>query len=43
MILFGKEVSVYQIAGAAVVTAGLMIGVMDYSRNKVVEIKKRFK
>ena len=43
MILFGKEVTVFQIAGAAVVTAGLMIGVMDYSRNKVVEIKKRYK
>jgi len=34
MILFGKEVTVFQIAGAAVVTAGLMIGVMDYSRYK---------
>ena len=43
MLLFGKEVTVYQIAGAAVVTAGLMIGVMDYSRNKVEEIKKRYK
>ena len=43
MLLFGKEVTVYQIAGAAVVTAGLMVGVMDYSRNKVEEIKKRYK
>jgi len=42
MFLFGKEVTVYQIAGAAVVTAGLMVGVMDYSRNKVEEIKKRY-
>lgn len=41
MILFGKEVTVFQIAGAIVVTAGLMIGVMDYSRNKVVEIKRK--
>ena len=43
MLLFGKEVTVYQIAGAAVVTAGLMVGVMDYSRNKVVEIEKKNK
>ncbi len=43
MLLFGKEVTVYQIAGASVVTAGLMVGVMDYSRNKVEEIKKRYK
>jgi uncharacterized membrane protein len=41
MLLFGKDVTVYQIAGAVVVTAGLMIGVMDYSRNKVVEIEKK--
>lgn len=40
MILFGKEVTAFQIAGAIVVTSGLMIGVMDYSRNKVVEIEK---
>ncbi len=41
MILFGKEVTGYQIIGAVVVTAGLMIGVMDYSRNKVVAIKRK--
>ena len=41
MMLFGKEVTAFQIAGAIVVTAGLMIGVMDYSRNKVVEIEKK--
>lgn len=41
MLLFGKEVTAYQIAGAVVVTAGLMIGVMDYSRNKVVAIKRK--
>ena len=41
MLLFGREVTGYQIAGAVVVTAGLMVGVMDYSRNKVVEIKKK--
>jgi drug/metabolite transporter (DMT)-like permease len=40
MILFGREVTTYQIAGAAITTAGLMVGVMDYSRNKVEEIKK---
>jgi len=43
MLLFGKEVTGYQIAGAVVVTAGLMIGVMDHRRNQVVEIEKRNK
>lgn len=43
MILFGKDVTGYQIAGAAVVTVGLMIGVSDYSRNKVVEIESKNK
>ena len=43
MILFGREVTIYQIAGAVVVTAGLMVGVNDYSRNKVVEIEKKNK
>ncbi len=42
MILFGKEVTTYQIVGAIVVTAGLMVGVSDYSRNKVEEIKKKY-
>jgi hypothetical protein len=41
MLLFGKNVTLFQIAGTVVVTAGLMIGVMDYRRNKVVEIKKK--
>jgi drug/metabolite transporter (DMT)-like permease len=41
MLLFGKKVTGYQIAGAVVVTAGLMIGVMDHRRNKVVEIEKK--
>lgn len=41
MLLFGKDVTVYQIIGAVVVTAGLMVGVMDYSKNKVVEIEKK--
>lgn len=41
MLLFGREVTVYQIAGAVVVTAGLMVGVMDYSRNKVVAIERK--
>lgn len=43
MLLFGKDVTLYQIAGAVVVTAGLMIGVMDYSRNKVVAIESKNK
>lgn len=41
MLLFGKEVTGYQIAGAVVVTVGLMIGVMDHRRNKVEEIAKK--
>jgi len=41
MLLFGKDVTIYQIAGAVVVTAGLMVGVMDYSRNKVAAIEKK--
>jgi drug/metabolite transporter (DMT)-like permease len=43
MLLFGKDVTGYQIAGAVIVTAGLMVGVMDYSKNKVVEIDKKDK
>lgn len=42
MILFGREVTGFQIAGAVTTTAGLMVGVMDYSKNKVVEIKKKY-
>jgi len=42
MILFGREVTGYQIAGTIITTAGLMVGVMDYSRNKIVEIKKKY-
>ena len=41
MLLFGKDVTGYQIGGAVVTTAGLMVGVLDYSRNKVVEISKK--
>lgn len=41
MLLFGKDVTGYQIAGAIVVTAGLMIGVMDHRKNKVTEIEKK--
>lgn len=41
MLLFGKDVTGYQIAGAVVVTAGLMVGVMDYNKNKVVEIERK--
>ncbi len=43
MLLFGEKVTGYQIAGAVVVTLGLMIGVSDYSRNKVEEIEKKHK
>jgi len=43
MFLFGKNVTGYQIAGAVIVTAGLMVGVSDYSKNKVEEIEKKYK
>ncbi|MGE5436457.1 MAG: hypothetical protein ACM3O3_04455 [Syntrophothermus sp.] len=43
MLLFGKEVTTYQIIGATIVSVGLVVGVSDYSRNKVVEIEKKFK
>lgn len=39
MILFGKDVTTYQIIGAVVVTAGLVVGVSDYKRNKIEAIK----
>lgn len=41
MLLFGKEVTIIQILGAVVVTAGLIVGVSDYSKNKVEEIVKK--
>lgn len=43
MFLFGENVTVYQVAGAVVTTVGLMVGVLDYKRNKVEEIEKRYK
>ena len=43
MFLFGKDVTVAQIIGAVVVTGGLMVGVSDYSKNKVEEIEKKYK
>ena len=43
MMLFGQNVTTYQIVGAVITTAGLMVGVSDYSRNKVVEIEKTYK
>ncbi len=42
MLLFGKDVTIYQIIGAIVVTAGLMVGVSDYSKNKVEAIKNKY-
>jgi hypothetical protein len=41
MLLFGNEVTLIQIFGAVVVTAGLIVGVSDYSKNKVVEIERK--
>ncbi len=43
MIFFGQNVTGYQIVGAVVTTAGLMVGVSDYKRNKVEEIEKKYK
>ncbi|MGE5681042.1 MAG: hypothetical protein ACM34K_09210 [Bacillota bacterium] len=43
MFLFGQNVTAYQIIGAAVTTAGLIVGVSDYKRNKVEEIEKTYK
>lgn len=43
MLLFGKDVTLFQIVGAVIVTAGLMVGVSDYSRHKVEEIEKKYK
>ncbi len=43
MILFGQNVSWYQIVGAIVTTSGLMVGVSDYKRNKVEEIERKYK
>jgi len=43
MFLFGQNVTTYQIIGAVITTAGLIIGVSDYKRNKVVEIEKTYK
>ncbi|MDR3609236.1 MAG: hypothetical protein P4L27_01575 [Ignavibacteriaceae bacterium] len=43
MMLFGQNVTFYQIIGAVITTAGLMVGVSDYSRNKVVAISSTYK
>jgi drug/metabolite transporter (DMT)-like permease len=43
MMLFGLKVTMIQIIGAVVTTAGLMVGVSDYSRNKVVAINSTYK
>lgn len=43
MFLFGKNVTSYQIIGAFVTTLGLMVGVLDVSKNKVEEIEKKNK
>jgi drug/metabolite transporter (DMT)-like permease len=43
MMLFGQHVTGYQIGGAAILTLGLIVGVSDHSKNKVVEIEKKNK
>lgn len=42
MFLFGENVTIYQIIGAVITTAGLMVGVSDYKRHKVEEIKRTY-
>jgi drug/metabolite transporter (DMT)-like permease len=42
MLLFGKEVTIIQVLGAVIVTTGLIVGVSDYSKNKVEEIAKKY-
>jgi drug/metabolite transporter (DMT)-like permease len=41
MMFFGAVVTTYQIIGAFITTAGLVVGVSDYKRNKVVEIERK--
>lgn len=41
MFLFGKEVTLFQIIGAAVTSLGLIVGVSDHKRNKVEEIERK--
>ncbi|MBA4317679.1 MAG: hypothetical protein C0412_04695 [Flavobacterium sp.] len=43
MFLFGQNVTIYQIIGAVITTAGLMVGVSDYKRHKINEIEKTYK
>lgn len=43
MFLFGKDVTWWQVGGAVITTGGLMVGVSDYSKNKVEEIEKKYK
>jgi drug/metabolite transporter (DMT)-like permease len=43
MFLFGQNVTIYQIIGAVITTAGLMVGVSDYKNNKIEEIEKKYK
>lgn len=43
MFLFGQNVTIYQIIGAVITTAGLMVGVSDYKKNKIEEIEKKYK
>lgn len=43
MFLFGQNVTTYQVIGAVITTAGLMVGVSDYKKNKIEEIEKKYK
>lgn len=43
MFLFGQNVTAYQIVGAVITTAGLMVGVSDYKHHKIDEIEKTYK
>lgn len=43
MFLFGKDVTWWQVGGAVITTGGLIVGVSDYSKNKVEAIESKYK
>lgn len=42
MFLFGKDVTTFQVIGAAVTSLGLIVGVSDHKKNTVEEIERKF-
>lgn len=41
MFLFGKDVTTFQVIGAAITSLGLIVGVSDHKKNKVEEIENK--